>query len=278
MNEPNEGTHYQVELTSRQVLVALVVLLICLFAAFFAGVWIGRDAGPDTAAPAVASVETETRPDERFDFFSRTAVEPGDEGDAAGSRGTDPPTRPLDDSELVPSSPLDDSAFGPDPDDAELDAAGLTGADPEALFEDDPESELPPPEEMGRGGRRRRAVDAAEDDVSTADRDLAVSETDPEEPAAAPPEAGSTPASTAASASGFQIQVLATSDRRKAEVLVDRLVDADFNAFLVPSDEGGRMIYRVRVGPFSDRGLATRQAAELESRWGLDSWISPGTP
>ena len=77
---------------------------------------------------------------------------------------------------------------------------------------------------------------------------------------------------------GFHIQVLATSDREKAEALVARLVDADFKAFIVPSNEGGRTMYRVRVGPFEDRAIAAGKAEELETRWGLDSWISPGAP
>ena len=72
--------------------------------------------------------------------------------------------------------------------------------------------------------------------------------------------------------------MLATSDRDKAEALVARLVDADFKAFIVPSNEGGRTMYRVRVGPFSDRAMAAGKAQELKTRWGLDSWISPGAP
>ena len=77
---------------------------------------------------------------------------------------------------------------------------------------------------------------------------------------------------------GFHIQVLATSDRDKAEALVARLVDADFKAFIVPSNEGGRTVYRVRVGPFDDRAIAAGKAEELESRWGLEAGSRPGLP
>ena len=72
--------------------------------------------------------------------------------------------------------------------------------------------------------------------------------------------------------------MLATADRAKAEALVSRLEGADFKAFIVPSNEGGRTMYRVRVGPFEDRAVAAGKAKELETRWGLDSWISPGAP
>ena len=42
MSEIHEETHYQLALTNRQVLTAFVILLGCLFVAFFAGVRIGR--------------------------------------------------------------------------------------------------------------------------------------------------------------------------------------------------------------------------------------------
>ena len=278
MNEPSEATHYQIELTSRQVLTALGLLLTCLFAAFFAGVWIGRSAAADAAALELASVDEIARADEQFDFFSRTTLPPGSRADgpagSAQSEGDDDAeTSSGRDSAYEPARPAagERDALGSAPAEDELEPV-----DPESLFED-PEAangddELPPPEEMGRGGRRRRAA-AREDaaDVTATDPDDATEAAPPDSPPPAPP-------SAAPAASGFHIQVLATSDRRKAEALIARLVDADFKAFLVPSNEGSRTVYRVRVGPFPDRALATRQAADLESRWGLDSWISPGTP
>jgi cell division septation protein DedD len=276
VNEPSEATHYQVELTSRQVLAALVVLLICLFAAFFAGVWIGRNAEADQAAHELASVDSVARAGERFDFFSRTAAPAaGDDGEAgSGAAEDDSSSSALDDPALGASTSLDESDFGPDPSDEELDRLGTEPADPEDLFADDPaaadDAALPPPEEMGRGGRRRRAKAKAEETAAATVEDQPV-ETTPDDAAAPARPAG-------LAESGFHIQVLATSDRAKADALVGRLVDADFKAFIVPSNEGGRTIYRVRVGPFPDRALATRQAAELESRWGLESWISPGAP
>ena len=154
--------------------------------------------------------------------------------------------------------------------------------------------ELAPPEEMGRGGRRRRAAAREEEEARVAaadggpatatDTEAAVADARPT--AAAPPPASAAKPAPAESAPpaptgdgpGFHIQVLATSDRVKAEALVARLVDADFKAFIVPSNEGGRTVYRVRVGPFNDRAMAAGKAQELKSRWGLDSWISPGAP
>ncbi|KAB2959613.1 MAG: hypothetical protein F9K18_11505, partial [Thermoanaerobaculia bacterium] len=50
--EPREPSYYEVALTHRQVLVAFVVLLTCLLAAFLSGVWVGRGAEPATRVAA----------------------------------------------------------------------------------------------------------------------------------------------------------------------------------------------------------------------------------
>jgi cell division septation protein DedD len=288
VNEPSEATHYQIELTSRQVLTALAVLLTCLFAAFFAGVWIGRNAAAEAAAFELASAADGTRGGEKFDFFSKTTLPPGNAGPAGAAAGDEnTPPAAIDDDDRA-SRARRELDFGPDPDDQELEPI------PDALFDEPPTDQaadsLEPPEEMGRGGRQRRAAaraaaaGASEDETAPAAEEEADAEVDDEPaapPAAPPPAAPAAPPTAPPAApaeSGFHIQVLATSDQQKAAALVERLVDADFKAFLVPSNEGGRMVYRVRVGPFPDRALATRQAAELESRWGLDSWISPGSP
>ena len=140
----------------------------------------------------------------------------------------------------------------------------MTDADPDALFEGDEaaapgDDELAPPEEMGRGGRRRRAAREPRKRGRRRGRRArrrkrqTGADRAPTRPPPAPPAAAAAAQPAAAAESGFHIQVLATSDRDKADALVARLVDADFKAFIVPSNEGGRTMYRVRVGPFSDR-------------------------
>jgi cell division septation protein DedD len=292
VNDSGEATHYQIELTSRQVLAALVVLLICVFAAFFAGVWIGRNAEADSAANELARVDEVARGGERFDFFSKTDAPSAAGGGATQASPEQPEPNGADFPAAGSGAALEPGDFGPDADDAELgiegDQSAMSGADPDALFEDEEtDGELAPPEEMGRGGRRRRAAERAAEEARVTAEDAAPAAagdatrgnsqaaTDPvPAPTAVAPASGA----AAATESGFHIQVLATSDRAKADALVARLVDADFKAFVVPSNEGGRTMYRVRVGPFDDRAIAAGKAQELESRWGLDSWISPGTP
>lgn len=72
MNEYQEETHYQVALTNRQVLTAFVVLLMCLFVAFFAGVWIGRGARDEPVPDTIAQAGDPT--DETFRFFGESAT------------------------------------------------------------------------------------------------------------------------------------------------------------------------------------------------------------
>lgn len=84
MSDGYEQSYYEIALTNRQVLVAFVVLLLCVLAAFFAGVWVGRGSprmeaqASETreAPPEVADAEAFDDPEE-FEFFAdREAPEP----------------------------------------------------------------------------------------------------------------------------------------------------------------------------------------------------------
>jgi cell division septation protein DedD len=61
LSEPQEPSYYEIALTNRQVLVAFVVLLACVLAAFFAGVWVGKDS-PAAAAVAADAAGPESEP------------------------------------------------------------------------------------------------------------------------------------------------------------------------------------------------------------------------
>lgn len=46
MSQSHEPSYYEIALTNRQVLIVFVVLLICVVAAFFSGVWVGQRDAP----------------------------------------------------------------------------------------------------------------------------------------------------------------------------------------------------------------------------------------
>lgn len=54
MSQSHEPSYYEIALTNRQVLIVFVVLLICVVAAFFSGVWVGQR---DTPAPGMTLAE-----------------------------------------------------------------------------------------------------------------------------------------------------------------------------------------------------------------------------
>ena len=73
VSDVHEQSYYEIALTNRQVLVAFVILLSCVLAAFFAGVWVGRGA-PQTLAEAPVETEAETEAafedPKEFEFFA----------------------------------------------------------------------------------------------------------------------------------------------------------------------------------------------------------------
>jgi len=94
LSEPQEPSYYEIALTNRQVLVAFVILLCCVLAAFFAGIWVGRGspaAASDTPQQAAAAEPTPSagQPEE-LAFFSDGAGKTGTEAsDASGAERTD---------------------------------------------------------------------------------------------------------------------------------------------------------------------------------------------
>src|SRR5580693_5897991 len=73
---PHEPSYYEIALTNRQVVVAFIGLLVCLVAAFFSGVWIGRE----SSTRALAQFARATPP-----------ASPGAEGAAASGTAAERP-------------------------------------------------------------------------------------------------------------------------------------------------------------------------------------------
>lgn len=95
-----------------------------------------------------------------------------------------------------------------------------------------------------------------------------------EAPAAAPPAAPSpAPAAETASA-GLVIQVFSSSSQDQARQVLDRLRSGGYPALLSPVEVSGQTMYRVRIGPYSDRQVAEGIADEVRREYRLETWIT----
>ncbi|MDX1502768.1 MAG: SPOR domain-containing protein [Thermoanaerobaculia bacterium] len=103
MTDSREPSYYEIALTNRQVMTVFVILLVCVVAAFFSGVWVGRS---ETAQPPIEVGETPPvegeAPEEtlgELNFFTdeAEAVEPGPPAPAPRSQPpAEPPAAPAD--------------------------------------------------------------------------------------------------------------------------------------------------------------------------------------
>jgi DedD protein len=116
----HEPSYYEIALTNRQVVVAFVILLTCVVAAFFSGVWIGRESAAraqerlallgrghvlDGANPDADKGKQEGQALQEFKFFAdsrqRPAAakdHPAAKGDAGSRSGRERPAVAMDDS------------------------------------------------------------------------------------------------------------------------------------------------------------------------------------
>jgi cell division septation protein DedD len=220
LNETQEPSYYEIALTNRQVLVAFVVLLACVLAAFFAGVWVGKGspaaAAVDVASPAMEPTPVEGTPEELTFFGEGQSSAPGARPD------------------------LPELAENPNPDTTLAADLGLE------------EAPTPTP--------RATAAPAA----------------------TAPPvvAATSAPAARPTSTAGVEnaalrpgemvIQVFSSRDEVQARRLTTQLRSAGFRAFLSPSGE----MFRVRIGPYTDRSRAQADADRAKRDFRVDTWIT----
>jgi cell division septation protein DedD len=240
VTDSHEPSYYEIALTNRQVLTVFVILLACVVAAFFAGVWIGhRDVGP-AGTPEIAqrqgqeepvAEDEEGRPLRELRFFTE---------DSADAVAEETPT-----------------------------PAAKSGSPESTLLQDLDGS---PPEKPRAAKKQLPSLLPPE---FTADPVVAEKE-EPTPAAAAPAPAPevSTPAPAPSQVGELVIQVFFSSDQQKAEKLVSQLADGGFPAFLSPVEVGGETMYRVRLGPYEQRSAAEAAAERVRRDYKLDTWIT----
>jgi DedD protein len=264
VTEPHhEPSYYEIALTNRQVVIAFVILLACLLAAFFSGVWIGRggiDLHRDQVVRATPPPQppAEGRTLEELKFF---ADRPGKKGGKAEEKPAAPPeTRP----EVKPEEP----AVSP--------PAAQTQ---ETTLQDDLRRPSPPPVPTRAPMVRKTPPTPA---PAPEDAEPARPEAVQARPAAGdrngrgktPPPAASASDTAQPGAGTVVIQVFASADQTEAQRVRERLAKGGQTAFLSPLTVDGHTMYRVRIGPFGTRQQAQKAAEKVRKNFKLDTWLT----
>lgn len=235
-------TQYNIPVSSKQLIVYFVFLVIALSAAFLAGVMVGRnvDSSPE---PTVRDIQDDRLPEEPASSPTPEALTYGAtlQGDkieglapSSGSRST-----------AAPSPARSVSAASALPSPTAKPAASSTAKPATAS--------LAP----------RRTPEPAR---AATPAPKAVEKPTPRPTVKATSKATPTPRSAKTSATPLNrltIQVGAFKERAAAEAIVKRLKGKGYSAYLVPVSEG---LFNVRVGSFTDREDAERVLAKLETQ------------
>jgi hypothetical protein len=278
VTEPHhEPSYYEIALTNRQVVVAFVVLLVCLLAAFFSGVWIGRGSAdrnggePQVARLAPPPEATEGRNLEELKFFSdesgakRRGKGRGEAANGASApAGSSPSAAPAPQEETETAAPPPPPTRRTPPPAPEADESAAAPAPPSRRSAPAPAAAPARPAE-----RTASAPPPSDDSVAVVhSRRL-------------PDEAGARTADTSTGGAVAQsgtgstvIQVFASADSNEAKKVRDRLARGGERAFLSPLTVDGRTMYRVRVGPFASRSLAQKEADRVRRAYKLDTWLT----
>jgi cell division septation protein DedD len=223
-------TQYNIPVSSKQLIVYFVFLVIALSAAFLAGVMVGRnvDSSPE---PTVRDIQDDRIPDEAAVSPTPATLTYGSTLQSDKIEGLVPPASetPSPTPRVAPSST---PAGVPTP------APAPAKATPRTATQGDP------PRSTAAAKTTPRPTPKAAPKAA---------------PKATPP--AKKPAATPLAR--LTIQVGAFKERAAAEAIVKRLKGKGYSAYLVPVTEG---LFNVRVGSFTDREDAERIVAKLETQ------------
>ena len=83
------------------------------------------------------------------------------------------------------------------------------------------------------------------------------------------------PPSAPAKPGGFYVQVLSTSSKAEASRWKDRLAGKKYKASVSSVESKKGKLFRVRVGPYSDKEQAKKVAAKISSEDKRQAWVAP---
>jgi len=90
---------------------------------------------------------------------------------------------------------------------------------------------------------------------------------------AAPAQATGTAPAASPVAGTFQVQVAAYQERARAEALAGRLRQKGYRALIADEPDGGRTLYKVRIGGYMDRSAADAAKTRLAREEKLQAWV-----
>lgn len=226
-------TQYNIPVSSKQLIVYFVFLVIALSAAFLAGVMVGRnvDSSPE---PTARDIQDAGLPEE-------PAASPTPDALTYGST--------LQGDKVEGLSPAAESAALPA---SSPRAAAVVPAPPA------PARQTPEPARSQSPAARAPEKATPKPAAKATPRPTAAPKSTPKA-TPAPKSQKSSPAPI----SRLTIQVGAFKERGAAEAIVKRLKGKGYSAYLVPVSEG---LFNVRVGSFTDREDAERVLAKLETQ------------
>jgi len=271
--ETHEPSYYEIALTNRQVVVAFVILLTCLVAAFFSGVWIGREA---TARAAQEQIVRNTPPPqdaegknlEELEFFDPKAKKDHKDHNKKAAGEAAAPSQDAVEKPVPGASPPTQTAQASQP------AKRTTLADELASRQTGTPPAKPAP------GVETPAAAAAPKHAAPAPAAATADDEAEEAPVPAPKKAAKAHDKTAAAGGGgagkgaYVIQVFSSADKAQADRIRAKLTGGGQKAFLSPIERGGRTMYRVRVGPFKSHDDAQKVADKVRKTYRLDTWVT----
>lgn len=238
-------TQYNIPVSSKQLIVYFVFLVIALSAAFLAGVMVGRnvDSSPE---PTVRDID-DRAPEEPSASPTPDALTYGSTLQGDKIEGLTPAAGV---SPALPTPPVKAAAS------ATPARTSPPKTTPQAAAS--PTSGLPTPPSAA-ASPKGATVKATS---TPAPRPSATAKPQPSaKPTATPAKPTATPAATPLAR--LTIQVGAFRERAAAEAIVKRLKSKGYSAYLVPVTEG---LFNVRVGSFTQREDAERILAKLETQ------------
>lgn len=251
MSDSQEPSYYEIALSNRQVVFFFVGVLFFVVGAFLCGVWVGRS-GQDRLVER-ARMEAIAN-NQLLQNVPELSVETGKLQPVSPS--ATPPDLSVLTRKPATGSTLADDVNSRSPEEEPATTPSPTYDEPEpSAAEPEPEPAPLPP---------ARTEPARTEPARTEPARTQPARTEPA-PAAVEP------------TSGYVVQVFSSKDEGQAKKILGDLKGAGHKAYLSPVKVGAQTMFRVRVGPFAQRGPAEQAAAKVRSKFRLEPWVTAAT-